>query len=473
MSESESRPLETLPMTKPSGARHRFIPFRRRAILQLLCQDGRLKGRELERFCELFRIIEAYYHFLFHARLEELKDAYFPFNPDRDVFTIEEVTETELHDRGERLKAALLDVLRDANFEEIDQGEIEAALADESIFSLKLEIDFEDFEHCLVFARGHVIKTRDVPVWKFWKRTEDVPTWERVVLFIRFRGWDHFEKDGERPTLNFEPGSTIIKLFKDMPAAALEILFPNTQLRMRRTDLLFLGIPAVGGAIPILITKVLPHLPLLFSALFGVLAGKDLRQGQIIQAAIQGVIALGVLGGYCWRQWEKFRHRRIQYLQTLTQNLYFKNLDNNVGVFHHLIDAAEEEEVKEALLAYYFLLLEGPRTAADLDKRIEDWFEETRGQHLDFEVDHGLEKLETMGIGRREGEGETAVWSVMPVEEALTRVDDIWDGLFDYPGDLPPACRDACEARTREDDAAPKTADADKDDSADKAEAPA
>jgi len=27
--------------------------------------------------------------------------------------------------------------------------------------------------------------------------------------------------------------------------------------------------------------------------------------------------------------------------------LYFKNLDNNAGVFYHLIDAAEEEEFKE------------------------------------------------------------------------------------------------------------------------------
>tara|TARA_B110001469_G_C9327329_1_gene174897 strand:- start:313 stop:468 length:156 start_codon:yes stop_codon:yes gene_type:complete len=42
-------------------------------------------------------------------------------------------------------------------------------------------------------------------------------------------------------------------------------------------------------------------------------------------------------------------------MKTLTDNLYFKNLDNNTGVFHRLIDAAEEEG-KEVILAYYFLL---------------------------------------------------------------------------------------------------------------------
>ena len=43
-------------------------------------------------------------------------------------------------------------------------------------------------------------------------------------------------------------------------------------------------------------------------------------------------------------------------MKALSDNLYFKNLDNNAGVFYHLIDAAEEEEFKEAVLAYYFLL---------------------------------------------------------------------------------------------------------------------
>ncbi len=38
-------------------------------------------------------------------------------------------------------------------------------------------------------------------------------------------------------------------------------------------------------------------------------------------------------------------------MKTLTDNLYFKNLDNSTGVFHHLIDTAEEEEFKVAILA--------------------------------------------------------------------------------------------------------------------------
>lgn len=66
-------------------------------------------------------------------------------------------------------------------------------------------------------------------------------------------------------------------------------------------------------------------------------------------------IGLGTLAGFLFKQVSKSKNRKIRFMKALTENLYFKNLDNNAGVFHHLIDAAEEEEFKEAALAYFFL----------------------------------------------------------------------------------------------------------------------
>ncbi|MFC1789149.1 hypothetical protein ACFLZE_04470 [Thermodesulfobacteriota bacterium] len=41
-------------------------------------------------------------------------------------------------------------------------------------------------------------------------------------------------------------------------------------------------------------------------------------------------------------------------------------------MFHYLIDTAEEEEFKEAILAYYFLLVEDRGlTIAELDETVE------------------------------------------------------------------------------------------------------
>ena len=75
-------------------------------------------------------------------------------------------------------------------------------------------------------------------------------------------------------------------------------------------------------------------------------------------------------------------------------------------MFHHLLDAAEEEEVKEAVLAYHFLrAAEGPLTAAELDRRIEDWFARRWEAEFDFEVDDGVGKLRRLRLIDDDGRG--------------------------------------------------------------------
>jgi hypothetical protein len=65
---------------------------------------------------------------------------------------------------------------------------------------------------------------------------------------------------------------------------------------------------------------------------------------------------------------------KIRFMKTLADNLYFKNLDNNAGVLFHLINEAEEEDFKEAMLAYYFLLTDRHRLSQpELDDKVEQW----------------------------------------------------------------------------------------------------
>jgi predicted transcriptional regulator YdeE len=55
------------------------------------------------------------------------------------------------------------------------------------------------------------------------------------------------------------------------------------------------------------------------------------------------------------RQWVKYQRRSLKYQIELTDNIYYRNVNNNAGVFDYLIGAAEEQECKEAFLAYHFL----------------------------------------------------------------------------------------------------------------------
>jgi hypothetical protein len=139
---------------------------------------------------------------------------------------------------------------------------------------------------------------------------------------------------------------------------------------------------------------------------------------------LAGVFALG---GYLWKQFSNFKNRKLRFMQALTQNLYFKNLDNNAGVFHRLANDAEEEESKEAILAYYFLLTaEKSLGKAALDKAIENWFETRWNCAIDFEIDDALQKLLTLGLVK-EDDGR---FNAIPVAEGIRLLDQRWDNYF-------------------------------------------
>ncbi len=49
------------------------------------------------------------------------------------------------------------------------------------------------------------------------------------------------------------------------------------------------------------------------------------------------------------RQWIKYEHQSLTYQKQLTENVYYRNVNNNSGIFDAIIGAAEEHmECKEA-----------------------------------------------------------------------------------------------------------------------------
>ncbi len=91
----------------------------------------------------------------------------------------------------------------------------------------------------------------------------------------------------------------------------------------------------------------------------------------------------------------------------LTQSLYYQNLDNNAGVLNHLLDEAEEQECREAILAYYYLWRYGGAkgwTAPDLDDYVEMDLERLANLKVDFEIEDAIAKLEKLRIIEKVGD---------------------------------------------------------------------
>ncbi|MFQ5505388.1 MAG: TMEM143 family protein [Planctomycetota bacterium] len=409
--------------------RERYIPYRRSDVVEMCLREGRLPSEEAESFRELCRILQSLFHFEFHERLESLKDSYAPFNPDADTRRIREVSGAELAASQASLVRGLTEVLNAANYERVTQEDLERALAEESLFKIRLHVDFEDFEEVIFFARGR--STAKETLRRFLglgKQELEFVNLSRVLIYVKFKKQAWFDAAG-RKDLFFRPGSTIIKLFQDVPAADLEMLFPNTEVRMKPVDKLLIGVPAAIGGIAVVATKLLGTI-FLVASLVAFWLGLSRQSVRIDQGALVALaIGLATLGGYVIKQISNFKARKLKFMKTLSDSLYFKNLDNNAGVLNHLFDAAEEEECKEAILGYYFLLTsERGLSEPELDDVIEDWFERKWGCRIDFEADDALHKLVRLELVSRGGE----ILRARPLAEAKSRLDYIWDNYFDY-----------------------------------------
>ncbi len=413
----------------------RFIPLRKSTIIEqcsslyneslLNDKEGGLTNRAL--FFRVNKLIESLFHHQFHEQLERLKSAYAPFDLMSDTVTIEKYTQQDLLLLQSQLAIGFERILQAANYEKITPEDLEDALQQTSLFKVKLHVQFEDFDEVVFYRRGEQEKTETLVKWFGLKKLPITFTnFEKVAVYIKFKDKDYFDSQ-KRDLSHITPGSTIIKLFQNVPKADLEMLFPNSEVRMRTIDKAIIGGSAVIGGTIMLVTKLGGSL-ILLAALFSYWLGFSDKEVTIGKTELIGLaVAFGVLGGFIFKEWGKFKNRKMKFMKSLTENLYFKNLDNNAGVFHHVIDAAEEEECKEAILAYHFLLQakEG-LTVEELDQAIETWLSTSFDVHINFEIDDALNKLQQLGIVEQKGNRFTA----LPLREANALLVSRWDDIF-------------------------------------------
>jgi hypothetical protein len=421
------------PLPGPGGdLRDRFIPIRKSDVLATLVAQGAFAAEaEREKFRRFCETLAAIFHYQYFEALERLRNDYYYFNP--------EVAPHAAMDRGlvERCYADLVqsldEVLKRANFVELPHAEIGDAHRRRSVLRVEVDAPLDDFREVRFYRRGHHVEAFEVPEWfGLRKRKIEAEVYDDVVLLAAMKpkaaiGSPRQARKLERRKI--PPGSVLLKCFRNIATGDLNALFPNARVVLSRSDVLMLGLPALVGGIPILlkIYATITVLFLLVGVYLGVGAAMEDSDVKTALAALSGLVAFG---GFVMRQWIKYQRQSLKYQIELTDNIYYRNVNNNAGIFDYVIGAAEEQECKEAFLAYHFLHIAAvPPTAADLDGRIEAWFQDTFGIAIDFDVSDALDKLERLGLLERQGERLT----VLPLDAAFIELRQVWDGFFAGP----------------------------------------
>lgn len=393
-------------------AREKFIPLRAADLVERLTADSTLAADDRDSFRQLCRLLMATFHYEFHDKLKELKDAYAPFDPDADTIENQSLSPSAKQRRADDLFDRLGWLLERANFQRLTRGDIKQALTATSDWGLQLSVDLDMFDRLEVYARGDIISRKTRRRWRTLYRTEEVevPIFQRLVVIFRLHSYRTIDGHIDGETVH-------LKIFKNIPKVDLEMLLPGSRVKMSLVDQSKILLPTVSGV---------------------AMTGWKLFQGAMV-VAVTGVYGLltyvGLIVatlGYGVKSFFGYLRTQQKYQLSLTRNLYYQNLDNNAGVLFRLLDEAEEQECREAILAYYFLWHSAKGegwTSQRLDEEIEEFLARETNVAVDFEVGDALDKLKRLGLVDT---GSDGLLRAVAINRALELLDRAWDNLFSY-----------------------------------------
>ena len=402
-------------------AREPFIPVHLADLVELLLSDrgpthdNPLSEAEQAAFRKFADRTAARIHAAYQDQFRALKAAYDPFDPDCELAEVEGSLVFAATSgsggrlaapggRGEDSEGAVADLferfavlMKKANFHRLTRDELVRLMHGASEWGVDMHVPWDAYEQVDVFVRGAGPGRRTRRKWYRLFRAEEVtvPAYSRVVIILKQRPHKQLGADADTRHV-------FVKLFKDIPVMDLEMLLPGTRIKMPLLDRIRLGGTGLGslGYVAFkLQTMASPLLKALGLVATGAAFGE---QGVVGLIALYTPLAL--VGGYAYRTYASFTTTKRSYQLQLSQSLYYQNLDNNAGVLHRLRDAAEEQEVREALLAYFFLWrYAGSRGWADdeLDQYTELDLARRVGKEIDFDVADAVAKLEAAGLVTR------------------------------------------------------------------------
>jgi hypothetical protein len=311
-----------------------------------------------------------------------------------DVPGSEQVTSENLSSYREdfALDESVEEMLVRANYRRLSPREIQSAMRTASFWGVRLRVQLSMFRRLRVFGRGDIIGRKSRRLWKRGFRLEeiDVPIYRRLVLVFRVKESQTFQETLHAKNLH-------LRMFKNIPKQDVDMLLPAAGVQISWLDKGKIGIPTAWG-FAMLVMKLAKSLSLL--AVLGTF--RFMSSLVLLVAVAFASLFYGV------RSFFSYLTAKRRHLLNVAQNLYYQNLDNNLGVLLRVLEEAEQQEICEAIVGYYVISnapsLNGLSEQEIYERSVNQLMEYT-GLEIDFDVKDAIRSLLQLRIIHGTDEG--------------------------------------------------------------------
>ena len=339
---------------------------------------------------------------------------YDPVDPDKDTIRTQQMTKKEMLDNEYWLLQRVEKLLDKSNFFKIPNSQLCYVLQEHDMEGIRVRVDPNDYEILRIWTRGKYLEKSS--------NMKRFSSWVKGYIGVKPHTPKHYYTRVFVAVRSKSEKKLHLKAFKDVPCNKLEYLLPDGKVRMSKFDNGFLASSVFAGATVV----ALRYLPVL----------SDYK----VEWMWMGLGLAGLIGA---RAAIGYKNKRNQYLVNLATTLYYKTVSNNRGVLTLLADRAVDEEFKEAMLAYVFLLSPRNRrgvpgtehtdlppvydTADSLRERVEEWLLKVfQLKDLRFDIEDALEKLENIGLLIHRADGTLSVHGIEDALEVLPQSTYQW-----------------------------------------------
>ncbi|GAB1601957.1 transmembrane protein 143-like isoform X1 [Argonauta hians] len=376
-----TRPFCTDSSCPSQSYREHYIPITRYSVIHQLLNNGSFLAKDVSgEFLQFSLALDNVIVTRYQGVLQDIKWLFDPINPDKDTIQTRNLTKEERNTKETQVLQQLDALLKKANFHKLSNELVEKSLMESPIKGgIRIQVDPSKYEILHFWALGRKSVSAKCNwygrMWNMFPKSR-VPHpehYSRLIVALRLRGQTKL----------------VLKGFKDIPTDALEMLLPDCKVKLNPLDK---GI--ITASISIAVTGVLAKiLTTLVELKF---------QWSFVSGLILSLIAV--------RIWTVYKNRKNSYLVKLSQMLYYKNLANNRSLLTMLVDRAEDESFKEAMIIYTFLMArQGTElyqlekdgfTNKVLEKEIEDWILSVTGTRIEFDSREAIALLKSFDILR-------------------------------------------------------------------------